>query len=514
MRIFYALIPITVIMILLFGCAQKRETIFTVETLIPRDTVIYDTIVVDTITDVTDSSGTRDSVVSDTVVSLAPKSNSINWIIIVTTIFYDTTYKIEAIVESLTIKMAIYEKLIHDTITITNDDMNNMDTVSDTIITDVDTLFEKFIKYTNPGVSIIDTVIIETPDTVIDTHFVSTYLYSATSDGLTGNVSLALIDWVVRDTIFIGGLDLLSIGADSRIFTYDNSVYIIDGSSGSIICFNSPVITNQPSYNTYIDSSGGLHDISFAGNSKAYLTRYNRNEILVIDPANGGAIKPIDLASHTGIDTAEVPYMQCSKVYGNKLYVLCQRLEMGEGGVPVIGDLTGLVVVVSTVTDSVLDTISLARKKPVSMDICGDSLYVISVGSPSDTINGGIERINLNSYVNEGVIVERTDFFDNMYSIVIVNNSKGYVLIQTKSGEVVKPFEFNPSVPGDWIEVTDITDASGGMDYDGSYLYLGDRSAINTGVVVINPADNRKVAGPIKMGLNAPNSVTVLTVSK
>ena len=511
MRLFYALISIAGIMILLFGCAQKRETIFTVETLIPQDTVIYDTVVVDTTQDAVDSSGTRDSTVSDTVVTIAPKSNSINWLIIVTTIFYDTTYKIESIVESLTIKMAIYEKLIHDTITYTNDDMDTKDTVSDTIITDIDSLFKQFIKYTDIGAFIIDNI---SPDTVIDTHFVSTYLYSTTSDGSTGNLGYAIIDWMISDTIFTGGLDLLSIGADSRVFTYDNSVYIIDGSSGSLIGFNTPAITNQPLYTSPIDSSGGLHDISFTSNSIAYLTRYNRNELLVVDPANGGVIKPIDLAPYTGIDTAEVPYMQCSKVYGNKLYVLCQRLKKGEGGVIEVGPLTGLVVVVSTVNDSVLDTISLARKRPVSMDICGDSLYVVSVGSSSDSDSGGIERINLTSNVNEGVIVDRIDFYDNMYAIVIVNNSKGYALIQTKFGGEPKPFEFNPSAVSDWIEVTGIGDASGGMYYDGLYLYVGDRSPMNTGVVVINPADNRKVAGPIKMGLHAPNSVTVLTVSK
>lgn len=509
MRLFYALISIAGIMILLFGCAQKRETIFTVETLIPRDTVVYDTVVVDTTQDAIDSSGTRDSIVSDTVVTIVPKSNSINWLIIVTTIFYDTTYKIEAIVESLTIKMAIYEKLIHDTITFINDDMDTKDTVSDTIITDIDSLFEKFIKYTSLGA--IDTIIIEA-DTTIDTHFVSTYLYSTTSDGSTGNLGYAIIDWMISDTIFTGGLDLLSIGADSRIFTYDNSVYIIDGAH-SLICFNSPVISNQPLYNKYIDTAG-LHDISFASNTKAYLTQYKRNEILVVDPANGGVIKPIDLAPYTGIDTAEVPYMQCSKVYGNKLYVLCQRLKKGEGGVIEVGPLTGLVVVVSTVNDSILDTISLAGKKPVSMDICGDSLYVVSVGSPSNSIIGGIERINLISNTNEELFAELTDFFDNMYTITIVSNSKGYVLIHTKSGNEIKPFEFNPTAYSDLTEVTGIGDASGGMDYDGSFLYVGDRSPMNTGVVVINPADNRKVAGPIKMGLHAPSSVTVLTVSK
>lgn len=188
--------------------------------------------------------------------------------------------------------------------------------------------------------------------------------------------------------------------------------------------------------------------------------------------------------------------------------------EKGEGGVIEVGPLTGLVVVVSTVNDSVLDTISLARKRPVSMDICGDSLYVVSVGSSSDSDSGGIERINLTSNVNEGVIVDRIDFYDNMYAIVIVNNSKGYALIQTKFGGEPKPFEFNPSAVSDWIEVTGIGDASGGMDYDGLYLYIGDRSPMNPGVVVINPIDNRKVAGPIKMGQNTPNSVTVLTVSK
>lgn len=516
MRLFYALISIVCMMIILFGCAQKRETIFTVETLIPRDTIVYDTIIVDTTQDTINLYGTKDSLVSDTVITIVPKSNSINWIIITTSVIYDTTYKVWAIVESLTIKMEIYEKLIHDTITIINDNMDDKDTVSDTIIMNVDTLFEKNIIYTDPPKDSILYTVVDTPDTVIDTFFVNKYLIATTSDSLAGSVSFSAIDWVFLDTIFPEGKDVFPFNVGSRVFTYNNSVYITDGSD-SLACFRSPVLSGSSLvYHKKPGTSAGFHDISFANDSKAFITQYNKNNVLVINPATGDSTGSIDLAKYgmnAGTGTPELPYLQCSKFYNNILYVLCQRLKIGEGGLPVAGLLPGLVVAVSTVTDSV-DTISLIRKKPLSMDVCNGYLYIASAGSGSVTEIGGVEKIDLVSGTNSVDVLEVSGIADDISTIAMVSDTKGYLLVRTKLSGETKLFEFDPStgIMGD--EIANIENASGGMDYDGSYIYVGDRSATNPGVVIINPADNSKVAGPVKMGLNPPSSVSVMTVSR
>ena len=80
--------------------------------------------------------------------------------------------------------------------------MDDKDTVSDTSVLSVDTLFEKFIRYPDPGAYVIVDTLADLPDTVIDTFFVNKYLLTTTSDSLTGSVSFSAIDWVFLDTIF------------------------------------------------------------------------------------------------------------------------------------------------------------------------------------------------------------------------------------------------------------------------------------------------------------------------
>lgn len=508
MKYLYALISGVCLLILLFGCAEKRETILTVETSFPRDTIVYDTVIVDTTLDVRDSNATKDSLVSDTSVTVFPKSNSIHWIIMKTSIIYDTTFKIWAVIDSFTIKKEIREKLIHDTITIINDNMNDQDTVSDTVILNVDTLYYNDVIITRKD-SVLYTVV-DTPDTVIDTLFANNYLIATTSDdSLAGNMGFAAIDWMFSDTIVYVGVDVFPVEGVSRVFTFNNSVYIIDGTD-DLLCFNSPVLSDS-TYHRTIGTSVGLQDISFTSNEKAFLTQYNKSNVLIINPVDGDSIGSIDLAQYgmnTGTGTPELPYLQCSMFYNNTVYVLCQRLKKGEGGVPVTGNLPGLVVAVSMVTDSV-DTISLIRKKPVSMDILNGSLYIAASDS-----SGGVEKVDLVSGTNSVDVLGISDIYNDISSIAMVSETKGYLLIRTKQGGGTTVFEFNPSTGTVGSEIFSIEDARGGMAYDGQYLYVGDRSKTNPGVVVINPADNSKVAGPIKMGLNPPSSVSVMTVSR
>jgi len=253
---------------------------------------------------------------------------------------------------------------------------------------------------------------------------------------------------------------------------------------------------------------------AFCANSKAFLTQYNKNNVLIIDPATGDSTGSIDLAKYgmdAGTSTPELPYLQCSKFYNNIIYILCQRLKKGEGGVPVADKLPGLIVAFSTVTDSV-DTISLLRKKPVSMDIYNGYLYIASEGTLTEV--GGVEKIDLVSGTTSVDVLAVSGIADDIASIGMVSDTKGYLLVRTKQSGETKLFEFDPSSGSMGNEVTSIENATGGMAYDGTYLYVGDRSTTNPGVVIINPVDNSKVAGPVNMGLYPPGSVSVMTVSR
>jgi hypothetical protein len=74
--------------------------------------------------------------------------------------------------------------------------------------------------------------------------------------------------------------------------------------------------------------------------------------------------------------------------------------------------------------------------------------------------------------------------------------------------------ECNPSTGDVGATIESVNDAFGGMAYDGTYLYIGDRSTTDPGVVVIDPSDNSKVAGPIDVGSLPPSAIAVLKVTR
>jgi hypothetical protein len=57
--------------------------------------------------------------------------------------------------------------------------------------------------------------------------------------------------------------------------------------------------------------------------------------------------------------------------------------------------------------------------------------------------------------------------------------------------------------------VDSLENAFGGVAYDGTYLYVGDQSLTDPGIVVIDPSDNSKVSGPHDMGM-PPSSLAIL----
>ena len=250
-----------------------------------------------------------------------------------------------------------------------------------------------------------------------------------------------------------------------------------------------------------------LQDIAFVSAHKAYVTNLEGNALLVIDPADGHRISTVDFSifnTFAGTDSAEAsPYMAGVVVSGDRVYVACQRLrtvqtQWGPSLEP--GDVSK-VVVVDAASDAIADVIDLARKNPVSMEVAAGILYVSCAGSWSDQADGGIERIALATNQNLGVCAEEADFGGTISNIVIVDSAKAYCAVGTFTDEFRTGLvEFNPSGGTVGAAVAGIDDAFGGAAFDGTRLFVGDRSPATPGIVVIDPTDNRTVSGPHDVG--------------
>lgn len=310
----------------------------------------------------------------------------------------------------------------------------------------------------------------------------------------------------------------LSIWDDNDIRTYNGAIYVIERQGkDNLLKINGSVISaSSVTYEKNIGASVNIQDIAFINSTKAYVTQYGSSKIAIVDPSTGlTSSKTIDLSAfdtYAGTDSADkVPYMSRELYCNGKVYVACQRLHAPVGGYIQAAD-TSKIVVINATTDSVEKSISLLYKNPQELSICNGKLYVASVGiwGMSDA---GVEEIDLLTDTNVGSVVTESAFSGDIASIIVVSNTKGYAVISNLTTYTPSLYSFNPQAKTVGTQIAGVdAPCSNHMAFDGTYVYVGDRSSTTPGIVIINPATDAKVGATKNVGL-PPNSLAFLTVN-
>lgn len=311
--------------------------------------------------------------------------------------------------------------------------------------------------------------------------------------------------------------NLLAVHSDTYVRTYHGATYIIErlGKDNIIKITGRDIAPAKVDYQVNIGHSVNLQDIAFAKDDKAYITQLQSKDLVIFNPATGAKTGTIDLSkfnTFAGTANAEpYPYMSSAVVYGGFLYVACQRLA--HSGIYLNPGDTSLIVVISTFSDSVTGTIALSRKNPYSVSIYDGKMYVSSAGAWGNSTDGGVECVDLFSNINLGVVAMEGDFGGDVSTIQMTGPDKGYVAVGKNSPDFstfwTEIMSFNPQTRCVGQKVQNIENAFGGLTFDGQLLYVGDRSLTKPGIVVIDPVDDSKKAGPFDMGL-PPNALSVL----
>ena len=74
------------------------------------------------------------------------------------------------------------------------------------------------------------------------------------------------------------------------------------------------------------------HDIAFVSEEKAYISRYGRTHLLVVNPVTGDSLGSVDLS--TFADADGLPETSQLAVHGGHLFAACHRLDRENGWVP------------------------------------------------------------------------------------------------------------------------------------------------------------------------------------
>jgi hypothetical protein len=204
---------------------------------------------------------------------------------------------------------------------------------------------------------------------------------------------------------------------------------------------NVQVLDPARGFATRLQCSTGVgsnpHDIVAVAPDKAYVTRYGRAELWVVDPSASSCDRfrrgAIDLSAFADADG--LPEMSQMVLAEGRVFVSVQRLDRTRGFAP-----TGpsRLVVIDPASDTVLESIRLT-----GANAFGDASGIarepgsgrLVVGTPGDIYrvgDGGLERVDPVTLTAEGrFFVTEDTLGGNVTDFVLVSPGKAYAVVQT-----------------------------------------------------------------------------------
>lgn len=335
----------------------------------------------------------------------------------------------------------------------------------------------------------------------------------ATSDFTSGSLAS------LRVGADSASVNLINTHGDNAVRSYNGMVYVINRLGADNILVLDPKDLRRPVKQFSVGNGSNPQDIAFISPTKAYVPRYGRTGLLVVNPATGDSLKAIDLSAFADADG--IPEMTSAFAVGTRVYVTCQRLDQKARFAPTD---KSVVAVIDAEADTVIDLdpktagvqgIDLTLKNPGSAALRNGRIYLSCVGSYSDFKDGGIEVVDLAQNRSLGVGVGEVTLGGNAGPLAMSSDSTGYVVVSDASfTNSIKQFDLSAKTAS-----APLKGHSGGFTPDiqvsGGLLYVADQGSFtnpkSAGILVYNAATGEKLKGPIGTGL-PPNGIAFVTM--
>ena len=330
-------------------------------------------------------------------------------------------------------------------------------------------------------------------------------LLAITTDFSTGSLSSLQLDPDFDPT-----LDVADLCADAVARSYGGLFYVVNRDCGNI-----QVLDPEDSFAVVrefsVGSNSNPQDIAFVSATRAYVSRYEDEWLLEVNPASGAIVDSISLAEFADADG--VPEMHRMHIDGDELYVQIQRLNRLDGSFEPVPP--SWLAVVDVTTNAVLDLdsvepgvqgIELSTTNPVApmtLDLATGDLLVPMAGSFFGAPDGAIERINLQYKRSDGFAVTEATLGGNLSHFAQWSATRAYAVV-SDAAFVTHLVAFDPTTG---MSLGTVSTSSGFHYFDcvthsgGDYLYLADRNPIDPGVRIFDAATGAPVDGPIPTGL-------------
>jgi DNA-binding beta-propeller fold protein YncE len=303
--------------------------------------------------------------------------------------------------------------------------------------------------------------------------------------------------------------NLERIHSDAVARAHGGLVYVVNRLGGDNVQAVDPAAGFATRWQCSVGNGSNPHDIVFAAPDKAYVTRYERPELLIVDPTVGpdcagferGTVDLPALADADGL-----PEMDQALIVDGRLFVTVQRLERRNFFRP--SD-RSLLAVIDVATDQLVDSVTLTGTNPFSesaglaVDARTGKIAITEVGEFGRIGDGGIELVDPRTLRAEGFLVGESDLGGNVTDFVLLDAHHAYAILLDPSA-VSSVVRFDPTtrqVTASLVTAQEfLVDLEVGPD--GDRLYLTDRTLRRPGIRIFAVADDRELtASPIDTGL-------------
>ncbi|HEY2954083.1 MAG TPA: FlgD immunoglobulin-like domain containing protein [Candidatus Eisenbacteria bacterium] len=310
--------------------------------------------------------------------------------------------------------------------------------------------------------------------------------------------------------------DVAAVHSDAVERWYGGLLYVVNRFGQD----NIQVIDPAQGYATVRQFSTGNgsnpQDICFLSATKAYVTRYELGDLLIVNPATGGTLGVIPLGGFADADG--IPEMARMVRYGHRVFVAIQRLDRNASYQPTD---KSLVAVIDAQADTVLDAdplapgtqaITLTGKNPVTtfaFDAATGRLLIGCAGVYGG-LDGGIEYLDPVGLQSLGYAITESALGGDVGNLAWNGAAHSYA--------IVSDADFNTLLVS-WSAVTGqklaTVFAPGGFALsdcelnDRGELYVCDSDLFSpvVGLYVFGVPEDTLIAGPLDCGL-PPYQVT------
>jgi len=327
--------------------------------------------------------------------------------------------------------------------------------------------------------------------------------------------------------------DIADTNGDDEVRYYNGKVYVLNRFSHDLI----EVFDATNNFNKILEFSTGTgsnpQDIAFISENKAYVSCYDKTDLLIVNPTTGEHLGSINLSSYADEDgfpemhkMVEFKFFDFSRVYLN-----IQRLDRDNWYTPTD---KSYILEIDGDRDEVIRAIQLTGLNPSTAPIL-DGIHIIVGESGSWFLyDGGIERINIFTNEAEGFFITEEELGGNIvdfdiykkytglmgYFYYMIEKYLGFTLIPRVAYAVVSDNMFNTSLvsfdlsgktPPEEIYTTAGYQLSDLAINDNGKLYLSDRTPGSQGIRIFNAKSGaQETSEPIEVGAYPPVHITFI----